>query len=261
MTLQPHWVSGGGGKPAAGRIYSANFAGGKISYANLDGSGGGDIDTSGMFVSSPLGVAIDAAAGNVYWPEYNFKWIGFARLGGGGGGALEIANAPYGGGSGIAIDPPAGRIYWANEEFDSIGLVNAAGGGDMLLDTSGATLDLPRSPCARVPTRHEPVASQVAGADFACSQGGWAGDLLESFLYRAPQAFAYQWLRNGAEIAGAATNSLHADTVGDYSCRVTATNFAGATSQTGSAVAFVAKIRIGRPNSTSVRAPQPFRSS
>ena len=235
--------------PAAGRIYWANFAGGKISYANLDGSGGGNVDT-GLFFLEPLGIAVDAAVGKLYWPEYNHKWIAFAALGGGEGGSLEITNAPYGGASGIAIDAPGGRIYWANEYFGSIGLVNAAGGGDTLLDTSGATLESPSFPVLLESPRgtQSPLVSLSGGADLACSQGGWAGDLLESFLYRAPQTFAYQWLRNGAEIAGATTNTLHAGRVGDYSCRVTAANFAGATSQTSSAFSFAAGIRIGRPS-------------
>ena len=65
-----------------------------------------------------------------------------------------------------------------------------------------------------------------------CSQGAWAPDLLGAFLYRAPQSFAYQWSRNGAEIGGATDPSYTAYVPGDYRCRVTATNEAGSTSQT-----------------------------
>ena len=74
------------------------------------------------------------------------------------------------------------------------------------------------------------------GATLSCSPGTWAGDVLESLLYRAPESLAYQWTRDGTDLPGAAeTNSITADPEGNYRCRVTATNAAGATSQTSSA--------------------------
>ena len=81
------------------------------------------------------------------------------------------------------------------------------------------------------------AAPQVAGGStigtvLTCSQGAWAPDVLASFYYRAPRSFAYQWTRNGADIAGATEASYTAPVKGDYRCRVTATNDAGSTSQT-----------------------------
>ena len=75
------------------------------------------------------------------------------------------------------------------------------------------------------------------GATLSCSAGGWAGDVLESLAYRAPESLAYQWTRDGADLPGAEakTSSITADSEGSYRCRVTATNAAGATSQTSSA--------------------------
>ena len=67
-----------------------------------------------------------------------------------------------------------------------------------------------------------------------CSQGTWASDVLGSFLYRAPQSVDYQWQINGSIIAGATGSSHAPSTAGSYSCRVTATNQAGATAQTSS---------------------------
>jgi hypothetical protein len=69
----------------------------------------------------------------------------------------------------------------------------------------------------------------------SCSLGSWGPDLLGSFLYRAPQSFAYQWSRGGSDIAGAAASSFTADAPGDYRCRVTASNQAGSTAQTSDA--------------------------
>ena len=53
--------------PAAGRIYWANDTDNTISYAKLDGSGGGQLDISGANPDGPYGLAIDAATGRIYW--------------------------------------------------------------------------------------------------------------------------------------------------------------------------------------------------
>jgi hypothetical protein len=69
------------------------------------------------------------------------------------------------------------------------------------------------------------------GAALSCSSGSWAPDLLESFLYRAPQSFTFQWSLDGTDIAGADSSSLTASSPGEYRCRVTASNTAGDASQ------------------------------
>ena len=75
------------------------------------------------------------------------------------------------------------------------------------------------------------------GATLSCSAGTWAGDVLESLAYRAPESLAYQWTRDGTDLSGAEakTSSITATSQGSYRCRVTATNAAGATSQTSAA--------------------------
>ncbi|HEY6549758.1 MAG TPA: hypothetical protein VIY71_01010 [Solirubrobacterales bacterium] len=65
------------------------------------------------------------------------------------------------------------------------------------------------------------------GSNLTCSPGDWRGDQIESFLYRAPQSTAYQWLRNQTPIAGATAQTFTANKVGAYTCQVTAANFAG----------------------------------
>ena len=53
--------------PAHGRIFWAN-GNAKISFANLDGSGGGGtINTAGATITDPVGLALDPIAGRVYW--------------------------------------------------------------------------------------------------------------------------------------------------------------------------------------------------
>ena len=72
------------------------------------------------------------------------------------------------------------------------------------------------------------------GEELSCSHGDWAPDLLGAYLYRAPQSFARQWLKDGVDIPGATGATFTPTEPGDYTCRVTATNPAGSSSQTSS---------------------------
>ena len=58
---------------------------------------------------------------------------------------------------------------------------------------------------------------------------------LESQLYRAPQSLSYDGPVTEPTSPAPTTNSITATVAGDYRCRVTATNAAGATNQTSSA--------------------------
>jgi DNA-binding beta-propeller fold protein YncE len=228
--------------PAAGRIYWGNLgthAGlPTVAFASLDGSGGGnELNISGATANEPHGVAIDPATGRIYWTNLD-STIWFANLdGSGGGGQFNTSGAHDAGGVGMAIDPAEGRIYWGNLGNSTISYANLDGsGGGGQLNISGATASQSRFP-ALLRSPSGAGAPRIAGGSSAgsvltCSQGAWAPDLLGSFLYRAPRSFTYQWSRDGAEIGGA-THALYIASVpGDYRCRVTATNAAGATSQT-----------------------------
>ena len=74
----------------------------------------------------------------------------------------------------------------------------------------------------------------TVGSTLACSQGTW---------FNSPTSYAYQWLRDGANIAGA-TASTYVVVSGDLghsiSCTVTATNAFGSTPATSNAVLIVA---------------------
>ena len=84
---------------AGGRVYWANDGSttSRISFANLDGSGGGDL--AGATGGAPRGVAIGVAAGKVYWTKPGNTAtdgrISFANLdgSGGGGGYLNTTGA------------------------------------------------------------------------------------------------------------------------------------------------------------------------
>jgi DNA-binding beta-propeller fold protein YncE len=229
--------------PAAGRVYWANRVTNTISYANLDGSGGGnELNTSGTTPVDPHGVAVDHAGGRIYWANADFSnfSIGYANLdGSGGGGLLNLDGAIEHGAVGVAIDHAEGRIYWGNlgDNTFPISFANLDGtGGGGTLNVSGATPFQARFPALlRAPSGTG--APQIAGgsrvgSQLSCTRGEWAPDLLDSFLYRAPQSFGYQWTRGHTDIPGATGSSYTARAAGAYSCRVTAINQAGSTSQT-----------------------------
>jgi DNA-binding beta-propeller fold protein YncE len=223
--------------PVGAKIYWTNNNG-KISFANLDGSVGGDLDTTGATPGSGLtGVAIDPVAGRIYWANDGANKISSTKLDGTGGGAdLNTSGATVATPFGVAIDPIAGLIYWANYNSDKISFakLDGSGGGD--LNTTGAGPAAPNFPVLLHTPRGagDPAISggSAPGSELACSQGSWAPDLLGSFLYRAPQTFAYQWSVDGADIAGATASSHSASVPGEYRCRVTASNQAGSSSQT-----------------------------
>ncbi len=243
--------------PAGGRIYWANFAGGtldagSIAFASLGGGGGGVVFTGPL--TGPAGVALDPASGRIYWPSYIENEVAFANIDGSGGfGSLDTTGAEIAGPEGVALDPEAQRAYWGNFGANTISYANwqgNGGGGD--LGTSTPTTEAPVFPVllkkpagAGAPT----VSGGTApGTTLACSQGSWGADILPAFFYRAPQGFSYQWIRDGAEIAGANSSSIAASPPGNYSCRVTATNHAGSTSQTSAPHAVPSNsFTIGKP--------------
>ena len=44
-----------------------------ISFANLDGSGGGDLDTTGATVNNPHGLALDPVDNTIYWANVGVR--------------------------------------------------------------------------------------------------------------------------------------------------------------------------------------------
>ena len=240
--------------PAAGKIYWANYGPGlsgtgtQISYARLNGTGGGNLITMGATVEGPEGVAIDAAAGKIYWGNYGpdppqpgtSDTIAYANLDGTGGAhnlntAPAVPNRPHG----VALDPDAGKLYWADYGGWVIHSVNlTGGGGDFVHPMVGATIEGPVLPVlldVPKPTGAPAIGGGSAlGSTLSCSQGGWAADLVAALLYRAPQSFSYQWSLDGKNLAGATSTMITARTAGAYQCRVTARNAAGPTIQTSS---------------------------
>jgi hypothetical protein len=99
---------------------------------------------------------------------------------------------------------------------------NAAGGASASSNTI-AVITVPVNSVAPVVS-----GSTAVGSTLTTTNGSWT---------YSPSSYAYQWLSNGANIAGA-TSSAYVTVSGDYtnaiSCRVTATNAAGSASATSS---------------------------
>ena len=134
--------------PASGKVYWANWNGSKISWAFLNGSGGGDLNTTGATVVEPLGLVVDHTAGKVYWANWGTGGVGsisWANLDGSGGGDLNLGGAAVAQPWGVAIDRAAGKIYWANGHGSntiSFALLDNSGHGGNI-STAGATVSTP----------------------------------------------------------------------------------------------------------------------
>lgn len=127
----------------ADSVYWVNIDGNKISHANSNGSGGGDVPIVGTPVGRPSGLAIDAAAGRLYWANRDDNAIHYSNLDGSGGALLNTAGATAGSMTGLSIDPAGGRLYWANTSAEKISFANLNGSGGGDLNTTGATMDEP----------------------------------------------------------------------------------------------------------------------
>ena len=183
--------------------------GNKISYANLDGSGGGDLATGKATVSEPWGLAIDAAAGRVYWANNDGNMISYANLDGTGGHDLNTAGATVNGPWGVALTR-CGQDLLVEQHRRLALLCEPRRLGRRQPKHEWRDFG-PREICraARGPERrggargHEELGlpMTLSGSKLSCSSGSWAPDLPGAFLYRAPQRFAYAWSKNGVPIA------------------------------------------------------------
>jgi hypothetical protein len=226
--------------PVTHRLYWSNFAEGlgmTISYLNLDGPGGGDLVDIGA-TDGPEGTAIDPATRKIYWSDYG-EWllIQYADSDGSNVSELDTQGATTNGVHGVAIDPDSKRIYWANYGSSGIGWAKLDGSGGGNLDLSSATINGPDLPALL----KKPVAASAPtvsggsapGTTLSCTPGTWAGDILESLLYRAPRAgsYSYRWTLDGADLPGATGTSITAGAEGSYRCLMTAANAAGSTTK------------------------------
>jgi DNA-binding beta-propeller fold protein YncE len=255
--------------PAGGKLYWTAYGSGAIRVGNLDGTGArnvltGETEPSGialdlvggklywglyggsavrvlslagggpttLFPTEPYvtGVAVDSSAGKVYWTN---EFAGNIRVGNLNGSGAKTLIPSAGGVGGIAIDPGAGKIFWAAFDVDAIRTANLDGSSApqniITGEDSAFYLALLRAPAPATPPQVS--GGTLVGQALSCAPATWAADFGSGLLYRAPASVSYQWLKDGAPIDGATSLVYTAFAAGDYSCRATATNFAGATTQ------------------------------
>ena len=224
--------------PAAGRIYWANFVDNTIRGAALDGRGTADIlygPADG--VNGPGGLAIDLTDRIIAIVDTSrrsalARWLSPA--------GRVIGWLTHNGRLGRY---PPGRIYWTNHNDNTIRGASLAAGGsvDILYSGPARGVSLPQFVAVlRAPVGvGVPAISGAAalGQPLRCSRGAWAAEVLGSFLYHSPQSFRYQWALGGSDIGGATLAAYTPTTRGSHTCRVTAANQAGSTTQTSAAVA------------------------
>lgn len=218
-----------------------------ISYANLDGTGGGDlaVPTVEEEPEDWSGINFDPATDRLYIlgsPKAGGEGIYWVSTIGLGGGMIELEEPTYHGAYGLAFDPVKGRFYWGNY---------LAGGerekafGTTTLDGEATVIGIQTAPVGgaqdplvvKSPVALAAPTVTASGAHLSCSQGRWEPDSPGSYVYAAPLTYAYQWSKDGAAIAGATGSSYAATASGSYSCTVTATNRSGTASQASAAAA------------------------
>jgi hypothetical protein len=231
-------VQGVAADVAGGLLYwTLNFfEGGNVMRGPF--GGGGEASLYGP-ETGPSFVAVDSAANGVWWTTV---FDGIRAGTPDGAAATTIYDENFG--EGIAADTAAGRVYWA-ASMDGPSEIHSApiaGGGTVskVADARGARgLALLRTPLNTVAPLVSPT-SGPSGTVLGCTTGTWSIGVPGAFLYRAPTSFAFEWQRNGSDIAGAASASHTAESPGTYTCRVTGINQAGATPQLSSNEAVIA---------------------
>jgi len=233
--------------PVAGRVYWINTGSNPdgISFASVNGGGGGDLNLDGATPSNNLSaLVVDPAGGRIYFSDSNANVISFASLSGGNGGDLNLFGATIDEPYGLAFDPSLGRIYWGNYgntavTTNAIGFANLSGGSGGITPAT-ARVNGPQDPLIiKSPSgTGAPTVTRdaKAPASITCSEGAWGADYAGSFVYQAPRSFAFQWTRDGAAVPGATANAFTATQPGSYACVVTATNQGGSAPQTSAAV-------------------------
>jgi hypothetical protein len=122
--------------PVTRTVYWANYDGGvegkkgTISYAKLDGSAAGDLNTAGATLEDPEAVALDLAGGRIFWSNGN-NTISFAKLdNSGGGGNLDLSGASAPNNiTGLSVNAATGQLYWVDNNNEHISHANLTGGG------------------------------------------------------------------------------------------------------------------------------------
>lgn len=127
-------------------LYWDNYDANTVSFANIDGSGGGPLNLAGATLQEPEGMAYDAATNRLYIASssegVSNGTIVYVNLDGSGAGVFTAPGAPIENPEGIAVDPVNQTLYWVNtkEGANTIGWARLDGSAGGTLNTSGTTV-------------------------------------------------------------------------------------------------------------------------
>ncbi len=133
---------------AAEVIYWDNYSENTVSFAGIDGNGGGLLNMAGVTLNSPEGMAYDSVTNRLFVASSSGGPTGdgeiiYVNLDGSGAGVLSTPGAPVDAPEGIALDPTTRMIYWTNTGAtpQSIGWAKLDGSGGGPLNTSGGPVE------------------------------------------------------------------------------------------------------------------------
>jgi hypothetical protein len=117
-----------------------------IGTSNIDGSGGGPINSTGAQLEDPEGTALDTLGNRLYIASVGTTGkvgsISFVNLDGSGGGVFSAPGAPVNSPEGLTIDPATRTIYWLNTKTPySLAWAKLDGSVGGVLNTTGAKLE------------------------------------------------------------------------------------------------------------------------
>jgi hypothetical protein len=116
-----------------------------ISFANVDGLGGGALNLAGESIVNPEGMAYDSVTNRIFVATGGGPGLGqiiFVNLDGSGAGVFTAPGAPVEEPEGMTIDPVTRTIYWINtKDPDKISFASLDGSAGGVLNTAGAAIE------------------------------------------------------------------------------------------------------------------------
>jgi hypothetical protein len=138
---------------AAETIYWNNYGDNPdtIGFANIDGIGGGQLNTGTEEVESPEGMAYDTVTNRIFITTGSgvARHILAINADGSGASTFTAPGAPVAEPEGLAVDPTSRTIYWENTKTGeaSIAWAKLDGSSGGVLNTTGVAVE---SPCCRI---------------------------------------------------------------------------------------------------------------
>lgn len=129
-------------------LYWDNFGNGSVSFADINGRGGGSLNLSGIALQTPEGMAYDSATGRLFIADSGNEPGGIPKIvavnvDGTGAAVFDPSGNSTFFPTAIAVDPVGRRLYWANFSDSTINWADLDGNAVGTLNTDGTTVSGP----------------------------------------------------------------------------------------------------------------------